>query len=306
MTSIYKLWVCCLLLFFSHTLFASPALKINFNGNIIDVSGNNNQPILYGAPVWTTDRNGTPNSALLFDGATNYIIIPHTNSLMPQDQLTLMVWVRVNKRDKKWMPLIYKGSYTNANSRQFSLWAGDNSAAYPETFLFHSAAGGNKNIDSQLSSLPVVKYSEWNHIAVVINRRINKTTFYINGNELPSLTDSNTYFNQTTDSIYIGYDLEMPHRTDDQLFSGALDELEIHTTALTTQDIQKIYRDSLSLQGKTSALNKEKVVCRNITTGQTVTANLKYNEQANWNCMLSGLITNKNDKISITISGAIQ
>lgn len=57
----------------SKTIFISgickgPVLNLPFNGNMNDVSGNNNHGIPGNSPTLTTDRFGNPNSAYLFGG----------------------------------------------------------------------------------------------------------------------------------------------------------------------------------------------------------------------------------------------
>ena len=51
-----------------------------FNGDILDYSGNNHQATNIGA-TWTTNMFGSNNSALQFNGSSNYIELPHTNEI---------------------------------------------------------------------------------------------------------------------------------------------------------------------------------------------------------------------------------
>ena len=66
-----------------------------FNGNANDESGNGNNGINYGATA-TSDRNGITNSALSFNGSSNYISIPYSNTIGVQQEITISFWVYFN------------------------------------------------------------------------------------------------------------------------------------------------------------------------------------------------------------------
>jgi len=63
-----------------------------FNGNANDASGNGNNGIVNGATL-TADRFGNPNSAYSFNGASDYIRVPNSNSLQLTNDFTLSAWI---------------------------------------------------------------------------------------------------------------------------------------------------------------------------------------------------------------------
>ena len=62
------------------------------DGNANDVSGNGHDGTVYGA-VPTTDRDGTPNSALSFDGVNDYISVPNHPELSPEERIVVEAWM---------------------------------------------------------------------------------------------------------------------------------------------------------------------------------------------------------------------
>ncbi|MGR6087818.1 MAG: LamG-like jellyroll fold domain-containing protein [Arcticibacter sp.] len=66
-----------------------------FNGNANDESGNGHDGIVNG-PVLTTDRNGLPNGAYLFNGNQQFIDCGQISSLNNSSYLTISAWFEYN------------------------------------------------------------------------------------------------------------------------------------------------------------------------------------------------------------------
>src|ERR1700721_3520704 len=64
-----------------------------FNGNANDASGNGNNGNVAGATL-TADRFGNPNSAYSFNGKSNYIRVPNSDSLQLTNDFTLTAWIK--------------------------------------------------------------------------------------------------------------------------------------------------------------------------------------------------------------------
>src|SRR5580704_13661448 len=60
-----------------------------FNGNANDVSGNNLNGTIYGGVTFTNDVSGNANSAVTFDGATGYIIVPDPTSIFQTNSVSI-------------------------------------------------------------------------------------------------------------------------------------------------------------------------------------------------------------------------
>ncbi|HEY5408521.1 MAG TPA: LamG-like jellyroll fold domain-containing protein, partial [Ginsengibacter sp.] len=64
-----------------------------FNGNANDATGNGHNGTVNGATL-TTDRFGNANSAYLFNGTNNNIIVPDAPNLRPAGAYTINAWVQ--------------------------------------------------------------------------------------------------------------------------------------------------------------------------------------------------------------------
>ncbi|MBP6430539.1 MAG: LamG domain-containing protein [Ferruginibacter sp.] len=64
-----------------------------FNGNAMDESGNNNNPVFNNVTL-TADRLGNTNSAYHFNGVNSYIRVKNSPSLNSKNKISLSVWVR--------------------------------------------------------------------------------------------------------------------------------------------------------------------------------------------------------------------
>lgn len=65
-----------------------------FNGNANDESGNGNNGVVNGATL-TTNRFGYENSAYIFDGIDDYIVVPNSSSLNFTEQITVSYWIKL-------------------------------------------------------------------------------------------------------------------------------------------------------------------------------------------------------------------
>ena len=136
-----------------------------FNGNADDVSENGNHGTMHGT-IPAKDRNGNDGGALYFDGKS-YIIVPHSDSLNPKNQMTLSMWIKYDEYTNVWSPILHKGGPQKplCENREYSLWL--NRSSY---ILFASA--GN-----QLQQKTYSRYttnSKWFHYAISLDRK-NKT-----------------------------------------------------------------------------------------------------------------------------------
>jgi hypothetical protein len=69
------------------------------NGDLTDLSGNGFNATNYGA-TYTTDRNGNANSAIYFDGISNYIVFPDSARFVPLQSTTLSFWISTSQQTR--------------------------------------------------------------------------------------------------------------------------------------------------------------------------------------------------------------
>jgi len=110
-----KLYTFCLVLL-SPILFAQSLISsYPFNGNADDENALNDG-IVNGATL-TDDRFGNPNSAYLFDGVDDYILVPNSASLT-NDILSLSVWFKTSSTNLQ--TVLYKTD-SNAYNEEYAL-----------------------------------------------------------------------------------------------------------------------------------------------------------------------------------------
>jgi len=98
-----------------------------FNGTAADASGNGNNGTLFNGVQLTTDRQGHPNSAYLFDGVNGYIQIPGGNNLNPSGALSIALFFSPARSGQQ--TLLGKIDNMNGNGAQFQM--GIDFSTYP-------------------------------------------------------------------------------------------------------------------------------------------------------------------------------
>ena len=79
-----------------------------FDGNTEDSSENQNDGNLISGE-FVAYRNGNDFSALYLDGVDDHVVIPHSDSLNPTDQLSVSMWLKIDDYTNEWMPVVNKG-----------------------------------------------------------------------------------------------------------------------------------------------------------------------------------------------------
>lgn len=159
--------------------------------------------------------------ALNFDGADDYVLIPHTENLTLAS-FTIEAWIRPRQReensDEAYRTILRKGStgYGLAldNANRLVYLSSQNSADHLKT---------TTSVQSEV----------WQHIAVVVNRRTGATGFYING-ECIETKEFSPVPNTEGDLVLgrAGPDVAGAY------YRGGLDELRIWDHALDEVQIQ--------------------------------------------------------------------
>lgn len=80
----------------------------------------------------------------------------------------------------------------------------------------------------------------WNHVAIVLRKADNKLLIFYNGSNTPDSFTITTYPSSTTRTFcYIG---KSTWSGSDPTFDGALDDIRVYNTALTFDDISRIFK----------------------------------------------------------------
>jgi hypothetical protein len=200
-----------------------------FNGDANDISGNSNNGIVHGATL-TSDRFGNPNSAYLFNGISDYILVENSEAF-PQTAISICFWL--NRED------IVPVGLENYISKEHAFQTYE----YPNSKLASGLYKGTPGTWSSYESTSMLQNnSDWVFYSFTFDNSTHMGNIYING-----LLDS-TFIEQNQDAIvrvsssplYIGRN----GSSDVYYINGKLDDIRIYSCALNAEEVFSLYEDS--------------------------------------------------------------
>ena len=213
---------------------------------VSDDSGSNltgtfgNEPMLHANsanPVWTADRYGVANKALLFDKGAK-VTVPY-NAVINPPMMSISVWIRIDE--------------TRDNNRFIGLheWVGYKFQTQNVDKAFFTSHTSEGTYDKDTD--PPLVVGNWYHLAVTVGD--GNTTFYINGAAVEQWTDTpGTMFPDSSHDLTFGVGSSQYALTTDNFdidgivpaewggyFHGAVDEIRIYKTILSATQVTSIY-----------------------------------------------------------------
>jgi len=210
-------------------------LEFLFKGNTDDSGPLGINGVIHGDVTYTPDRYNNPNSAALFDGDMDYIIVPKNDKLnFGKSDFSIAFWFKTNYSGSQMM--IMKGNDSPPNYAQY--WVRLNSTwdNYALVFL----AGD----DFPPSSIVSYQYSEtisddtWHHIAGV--REGTAMSLYVDG----ELVNSEVQTIENVDNVFdmiIGAQFPRAEYYYHNFFKGALDDIRIYARALNECEVEALF-----------------------------------------------------------------
>jgi hypothetical protein len=216
-----------------------------FNGDTKDHSGNGNNAD-FNSATSTTGKNGTANTAYLFDGTSSYMTVPNSASLNPSTGITIIAVVQPlgfyqgqchsNRVICKGYNDYDNGRYTIGYDDQPSWnYQGCDQQVNPNKENFYGSYGdGQATVAGVTDIATYIKQDKWYTLAYTFDGR--RSTFYVNG-VAQAAALSNTTYTPNTNPLFIGrnQDPSFPY-----YFNGKIDEIRIYNTALTQQTIANV------------------------------------------------------------------
>ncbi len=201
---------------------------------LYDASSYGNHGVIYGSPSWQTAVDGL---GLLFNGTTDYALIPDAASLDLATGKTISVWVKAEKQDTQYLvkkainngtPGLddgYELSLASINSSQPVLGDGKAFAR------INQATSGNAY---RLNSVTQYPYdgNTWIHLAITYDN--NHMRFYYNGVEEAVLSTTVTI---ATNDLPLGIGAQSNGTV---LFDGQLDDVRIYDRALSPSEVETL------------------------------------------------------------------
>lgn len=217
-----------LFLFFNTLLYAQVDLKEGlvahypFNGNANDESGNGNHGQVVKAKL-TDDRLGNPNSAYLLNGVSDYIRVPHSESIDLTKDFTISIWFKAYNLSKDpgghQITLFRKGMVGRETS--YSL-------------MFDVKNNIPKGIVTKLN------VKKWYNIVVIRNSSENYSAMYING----KLVKSGGAGKLKSNSLPLGIGASLYIGGAEDKFKGVIDEIKIFKGVINECQIASLLRES--------------------------------------------------------------
>lgn len=209
-----------------------------FNGDANDASGNGNNASFNNATL-TSDRTGTPNSAYYFNGVDNFIQIPNSASLVPQE-LTLFAVV---KPLGFYLGACYNSCIIDKGSPDYI--SGDYSLRFTQ-----AAFSGNDCNNPDTLHQNFTGYSYLNNSAPLYTPYVTYNTYYciaytVSADSLKLYVDGNLKWKErkvyeigvNTQDLFLG-------RKDDSnypyWFKGVMDEIRIYNRAINDLEVASL------------------------------------------------------------------
>jgi hypothetical protein len=178
--------------------------------------GNNGE--MKGAPKHVEGKFG---KALEFNGTSDWVEIPHHETLTVDKDVTVMAWIHTERHTgpggARWQGILAKSN----NPRSYSFYTESPSKC------MHFVAG-----DGSVCQQGEVKLNEWQHVAAQLDSGTHR--YWINGQNVGEYGGkANPPGNADTSPVFIGTTAEGAGR----LFLGLIDEVRIWNRALTEEEV---------------------------------------------------------------------
>lgn len=202
-----------------------------FNGNANDESGNNNNGTVNGATL-TIDRFGNPDSAYLFDGVDDYILVPNSSSLdIIGNELTISMWLYNDnpETNNSWKG-ISKGGYDIGNGYELIFTNGN--------------SNGNSSLNIGGGGYFTSSFNSFNNQWIMLTGTSNNGvgTMYINGIIQSHFQQGGINLNSSLSDLFIGK--RNPANNYAGFLKGKIDDIRIYKSTLTAAEIASLYTNN--------------------------------------------------------------
>ena len=212
-------------------------LYYNFNGNILDQSGNEFHAINFGDVGFTDDFNGVPLNAFQFNGVNGLLRINSLNPILKPTQfpITVTAWVK-NNQDFGKANIIFKNDYAQNVYSGIRIQTGPSNGKVAVSFEDGGPIGtgsrrtkiGNTNIND----------NQWHSVACII-RSATDMDIYIDCNNdggVYSGGGGNIAYTNNYGSIGV-YDGYLGETQEQDFYKGSIDELRFYNRELNADEL---------------------------------------------------------------------
>lgn len=254
-----------------------------FNGNANDESGHNNDGQVLGASL-APDRCSNPDSAYLFNGINNYILIQNSPSLNFSDAITLCAWIKpISLMGHGNSAIISKGYYSHIDPYyQYHLGiTGDTYPNLPARFSIALSLNGKYEV---LTGDSLWLPNHWYFVAGTYDG--SKMKLYLNGALIAQYSISGP-IDLYNEPVCIGRTKNYPGNA---YTPGTIDDARIYNRALTASEVEALYYSNCDL----SEINGPMSVCQNQKDVGYSIYPISNADNYSWNYSGQGAILNTN------------
>ena len=207
-------------------------LAYNFNGNLLDSSGNGRNATQNGTITYTTGRKGVPNTAIQF-GSGNIV----TPTLPASSVWSISFWFKTNSTANTiWLEL---SPFLNTINGFLSTINNDGSGK----IRGYINSVNNANVNHKFTNNSF-NNNNWHHLVLILDRTqpaSNEIKIYVDKvlQSLSSTSNSEQLGNYTSENLYIG----ARGTTLTQPYNGAMDDFKIFNRPLTQTEITNLYNE---------------------------------------------------------------
>jgi regulation of enolase protein 1 (concanavalin A-like superfamily) len=210
----------------------------------LDWSGHDNHGAIQDNPVWTVGYDGY-GGALDFDGIGDYVNCGNAAIFDITEQITVTVWIKVEKFEQEWQGIVTKGDtawrIVRDNKTNQVQFACDDAAA--------------------LSGTINVNDGQWHHIAGVYDG--SDIFLYVDGSVDVSDTATGT-ISTNTYNLLIGETERAGGKG--RYWNGLIDDVRIYNKALTQEEIEQVMRGDPKLAYRPIPANRSILDIEHITS----------------------------------------
>ncbi|MDF2431613.1 MAG: trimeric autotransporter adhesin [Mucilaginibacter sp.] len=208
-------------------------LSYPFSGNANDVSGNNNNGTIRGAPSLTSDRYNAINSAYNFNGTSQYITTAKSNPSPGPQNFSISVWFKTSSAGGL---LVGFADAQTGSTAQYDRHIYMNNSGqiyfglYPGTF-------------QTINSTTTYADGNWHHV-VATESTTNGANLFVDGTLQASDATMTTSQDYGGSGYWrMGYNSlsGWPSAPSNTYFSGSLDDIAIYNTELTAYQVYALY-----------------------------------------------------------------
>ncbi|MEY5049837.1 MAG: hypothetical protein RLZZ175_3196 [Bacteroidota bacterium] len=215
-----------------------------FDGHVNDVSGNNNNGVISGGVTFTSDADGNPNSAALFNGTDGFITVPSPNTILFKAGASFTITAKVKSFDN---PGSTNGSNWTATTIFSRYGCSQISGSSENVSLDILPTNGNLRGYVRSSSVAINilqntdnSFGQYHQFSLVKDAKAGKLLLYIDGVLVKSSSLVASFANTQALNVWIGK-MEYCGGANDKkfanLFKGTMDDLKIYSRALSAAEL---------------------------------------------------------------------